>query len=74
MLTQGVIEDQQRVSLRTAHLLGLLEQIRNTTVVDAVLKPRRFGEEAGEVGFVSTLEHTAGDVRQAFVVQGDQPR
>src|SRR6266705_3446293 len=72
MLAQGVIEDQDRVSLRTAHCLRLLEQIHEPTVIDAVLEPRRFREEAGEVGFVSTLEHTAGDVRQAFVVQDDQ--
>src|SRR6266568_9163385 len=72
MLTQGIIEDQEPVSLRTAYLLGLLEEIDEPTVIDAVLEPRRFREEAGEVGFVSTLEHTAGDVRQAFVVQDDQ--
>src|SRR6266487_4104340 len=73
MLTQGIIEDQEPVSLRTAYLLGLLEEIDEPTVIDAVLEPRRFREEAGQVGFVSTLEHTAGDVRQAFVVQNDQP-
>src|SRR6266446_11003676 len=72
MLTQGIIEDQEPVSLRTAYLLGLLEEIDEPTVIDAVLEPRRFREEAGQVGFVSTLEHTAGDVRQAFVVQDDQ--
>src|SRR3989454_4418577 len=72
MLAQGVIEDQDRVSPRTAHCLRLLEQIHEPTVIDAVLEPRRFREEAGEVGFISTLEHTAGDVRQAFVVQDDQ--
>ena len=72
MLTQGIIEDQEPVSLRTAYLLGLLEEIDEPTVIDAFLEPRRFREEAGEVGFVSTLEHTAGDVRQAFVVQDDQ--
>src|SRR2546427_537550 len=72
MRTQGIIEDQNRVSLRTAYLLGLLEQILDAAVVDAVLKPRRFGKEAGEIGFVSALEHTAGDVCQAFVIQDDQ--
>jgi hypothetical protein len=72
VLTQGSIEDQQRVSLRTAYLLGLLKQRRNATVVDTIVKPWRVGEEAGEVGFVSTLDHTAGDVRQAVVVQGNQ--
>ena len=73
MLTQGIIEDQEPVSLRTAYLLGLLEEIDEPPVIDAVLEPRCFREEAGQVGFVSTLEHTAGDVRQAFVVQDDQP-
>ena len=72
MLTQGIIEDQEPVSLRTAYLLGLLEERDEPTVIDAVLEPRRFREEAGEVGFISTLEHTAGDVRQTFVVQDDQ--
>ena len=72
MLAQGIIQDQERVSLRPAYLFGLLEQILDATVIDAVLEPRRFGEEAGEIGFVSTLQHTAGDVRQAFVVQNDQ--
>src|SRR5712691_9898138 len=72
MLTQGIIEDQEPVSLRTAYLLGLLEEIDEPTVIDVVLEPRRFREEAGQVGFVSTLEHTASDVRQTFVVQDDQ--
>jgi hypothetical protein len=72
MLAQGVSKNQDRVSLWPAYLLGLLEQILDATVVDAVLKPRRFGEKAGEIGFVSTLQDTAGDVRQAFVVQNDQ--
>ena len=72
MLTQGIIKDQERVSLRTAYVLGLLEEIDEPTSIDTVLEPRRFREEAGQVGFVSTLQHTAGDVRQTFVVQDDQ--
>jgi hypothetical protein len=72
MLPQGLIEDQEPVSLRTASLLGVLEERDEPPVSDAVWEPRRFREEAGQVGFVSTLEHTAGDVRQAFVVQDDQ--
>src|SRR5438445_4760612 len=72
ILTQRIIEHQEPVSPRTAYLLGLLEEIDEPTVIDAVLEPRRFREEAGQVGFVSTLDHTAGDVRQAFVVQDDQ--
>ena len=74
MLAQGIIQNQQRVSLCTAHRFRLLEQIRDTTVVDAVLEPRCFGEKAGEIGFVRTLEDTAGDVRQTFVVQDHQAR
>ena len=54
--------------LGTAHRFRLLEQILDATVIDAVLEPRRFGEEAGEVRFVSALQHTARDIRQAFVV------
>ena len=72
MLAQRVIKDQECVSFRTADRFRLLEPIRDATVIDAVLEPRRFGEEAGEVGFVSTLQHTAGDVGQTFVVQDDQ--
>ena len=72
MLAQGVIKNQERVSLWPADRLGLLEQIRESTVVNTVLEPRRLGEKAGEIGFVSTLQDTAGDVRQAFVVQNDQ--
>ena len=74
MLAQRVIKNQYRVSLWTADRFRLLEQIRDATVIDAVLEPRRVGEEAGEVGFVSTLEHTAGDVRQTFVIQNNQAR
>jgi hypothetical protein len=54
--------------------LRLLEQIREPTVVDAILKPGRFREEAGEVGFVGAVQDTAGDVRKAFVLQDDQTR
>jgi hypothetical protein len=72
MLAQGVIEDQRGVGLRAAHRFRLLEQILEPTVIDAVLEPRRFREEAGEVGFVGALQHTAGDVGQTFIVQDDQ--
>ena len=72
MLAQGVIEHQERVGLRTADRLGLLEQIRKPTVIDTVLEPRGVREKAGQIGFVSTLQHTAGDIGQAFVVQNDQ--
>src|SRR5215213_11073333 len=72
MFAQRIIKDQERVSFRTADRFRLLEQIRDATVIEAVLEPRRFGEEAGEVGFVSTLQHTAGDVGQTSVVQDDQ--
>jgi hypothetical protein len=68
MLAQGVIEDQRGVGLRAADGMRLLEQILKPTVIDAVLEPWRFGKETGEVGFVGTLQHTAGDVRQAFIV------
>jgi hypothetical protein len=69
MLAQGIIKNQDCVSLGTADRLRLLEQILDTTVIDAVLEPRRFREEAREVSFVRTLQHTAGDVGQTFVVQ-----
>src|SRR6266702_2375185 len=59
MFAQRIIKDQERVSFRTADRFRLLEQIHDATVIDAVLEPRRFGEEAGEVG-------------QTFVVQDDQ--
>jgi hypothetical protein len=72
MLAQGVIEHQDGVSLRTADRLCLVEQRREPTVVDLLLEPGRRGEEAGEVGFVRTLQPAAGDVRQAFVVEDDQ--
>lgn len=72
MLAQGVVENQDRVSLRTAARLRLLEQIREPTVVHLLLEPRRLGEEAGDVRFVSTLQHAAGDVGQAFVVEANQ--
>ena len=74
MLAQGVIKDQGSVSLRTAYRLSLLEQIREPTVIDAVLEPRRFREEAREVGCIGAVQHAAGDVGQAFVVEDHQPR
>ena len=72
LLAQGVSEDQRGVGLRAAHRFRLLERIREPTVIDAVLEPRRFSEEAGEGGFVGALQHTAGDVGQTFIVQDDQ--
>src|SRR5215831_12693167 len=72
MLTQGVIENQERICLRPAYRLGLLEQIHEPAVIDTVLEPRRLGEEARQVGLVRALQYTAGDVGQAFVVQDDQ--
>jgi DTW domain-containing protein YfiP len=72
LCAEGVIESQHRVGRGTADRLRLLEQRRESPVVDALLAPGRLGEEAGQVGFVSTLQHTAGDRRQACVVQDDQ--
>ncbi len=72
MLTQGIIEDEHRVSLRPADCLRLLEQIRDPTLIDLVVEPGRFREKAGEIGFVRTLEYTAGHISQAFVIQDDQ--
>jgi hypothetical protein len=72
MLAQGVIKDQGRVSLRPAYCLRLLEQIGEPTVIDVVLEPRRVGEEAGEIGFVSAFQHTARYIGEAFVVQDNQ--
>src|SRR3989442_5048195 len=42
MLTQRVIEDQEPLSLRTAHRFRLLEQILDATVIYTVLVPPRF--------------------------------
>ena len=74
MLAQGVIENQECVSLWTAHRLRLLEQIREPTIVDLLLEPRRLGEEAGQVGFVGALQDTAGDIGKTFIVQNDEAR
>lgn len=63
MFAPGVIKNQNRVSLRTVDRLRLVEQIREPTIVHALLEPWRLREEAGQGGFVSTLEHTASDVR-----------
>jgi hypothetical protein len=68
MFTQGIIEDQEPVCLRTAYLLGLLEQILDATVIDTVLEPRCFGEEARQVGFVSALQYAASNVSEAFII------
>src|SRR6266478_6484721 len=58
-LAQRIIKEQERVRFRTANRFRLLEQRRDATVMNAVLEPRRCGEEAGDVG-------------QTFVVQDDQ--
>jgi hypothetical protein len=36
------------------------------------LKPGRFREEAGQVGFVGALQDTAADVGQTLVIQDNQ--
>src|SRR5205807_189498 len=74
VFTQGVIQDQGRLSLWMAYPLGLLEQIGEPAVIHMLLKPRRVGEEARQIRFVGTLQYTAGNVGQAFVVQDDQAR
>ncbi len=72
MLAQGVIEDQRSVGLRTADRFRLLEQRRDPTVIDTVLEPRGVREKAGQIGFVSAFQHTAGAIGQTVVVQNDQ--
>jgi len=72
MLAQRVIKNQERVRFWTAHRFRLLAQLFDTPIINAVLEPRRFGEEAGEVGFISTLQYAASDVGETFVVQDDQ--
>jgi len=73
MLAQGIIEYEGCIGLRTADPFRLLEEIRDSTIVDLFLKPGRFREEAGQVRFVRALQHTAGDVGQAFVSRTIRP-
>ena len=72
MFAQGVIQYQDRVSLRHADRLRLLEERGDPTVIHLLLEPRRVGEEAGQVGFVRALQHTTGDIGQTFIIQDDQ--
>jgi hypothetical protein len=72
MFASGVIAYQHRVGLGTAAPPRLLAQIRESPVIDALLEPGRLGEESCEVRFVSTLKHTACDVREAFVVEDNE--
>ena len=51
---------------------GESAQIRQPTVIDTVLEPGHLREEAGQIGFVCALQHTAGDIGQAFVAQDNQ--
>jgi hypothetical protein len=37
MFAQSVIKDQERIILRPADLLGLLEQILEPTIIDTIL-------------------------------------
>ena len=55
MLAQGVIEDQEGLSLRATDRLCLLEQRRESPVMDVLLKPRSVREKAGQIGFVRAL-------------------
>jgi mRNA interferase MazF len=73
MRAQRSIKHQERVRLRTADCLRLLEQRRDATLIDAVLEPRRVREAAGEVGCVRPLQHTAGEVGQTCIGQDDEP-
>ena len=73
MLTQSVIENQERICLRSAYCFGLLEQIHEPAVIDTVLEPRRLGEEAGQVGLVRALPHTAGDVARLLLSRTIRP-
>ena len=68
----GGIEDQERVRLRTAHRLRLLEQRREPPVIAPVLEPGRFREEAGQGGFVGALPYPAAAVGPTCVVQDNQ--
>ena len=71
-LAHGVIEDQARVSLRTAHRLRLLEQRRAPSVLDPILAPGRCRAAARQVGFVGALHDTAADVGPTVVAQDNQ--
>src|SRR3954465_10746081 len=74
MLAQRVIKHPERVRFWTAHRFRLLEQRFHAPIIDAVLEPRRFGEEAAAVGFISTVQHATGEVGETFGVQADQTR
>ncbi len=54
--------------------LGLIQHIRNTTIIHLVFRPRRFTEKTRQVGLVSAIEDAIGDVSQALVFQHDQAR
>jgi hypothetical protein len=73
MLAQGVIHDQRCCRFRAAVGFGLLQEVANAAVVDLGFLPRRFGQEAGEVGFVSAVEDAARNVGETLVGQDHQP-
>jgi hypothetical protein len=51
---------------------GLVQHEPEPATIDLVLAPGGFRAEAGEIGFVSTLEVAAGDIGQALMGQHDQ--
>jgi hypothetical protein len=67
MLAQGVIYHQRRFSLRSAYRFRLLKRVAHTPLIDLILEPWRFREEARQVGFVGAVQNAPGDVRHAFV-------
>ena len=72
VFTQRVIQHQRRLGFWPALILGLLQHVTDSALVDLRFHPGRLGHEAREVGFVGTLQDTAGNIGQAFVRQDHQ--
>src|SRR4051812_47548124 len=52
---------------------GLLAHAPDPAAIDGVFPPRRLRKNAGEMGFVSTVQEAAGHSRHALVGEDDEP-
>jgi hypothetical protein len=73
LLAQGVIQDNERVASTPAMGFRLLEHEPKAPAIDHVLPPGRLRDEAGKVGFVSTVQDAARHIGEALVRQDDEP-
>ena len=73
MVAQSILQDEERLAAAMPMGGRLLEHEPQPAAIDRRLPPRGFCENAGQIGFIRTVQDAAGHMGHALIGQDAQP-